>query len=94
MHSARNVGGSGDTQGQRTHGALGPLNDRKELTDDRAAMPVRDPYLLAQVRESFGSVVYSPKNHEKQADICFNKHRWQQGVLVALTASAPAPSWS
>ena len=46
----------------------------------------RDPYLLAQVRESFGRVVYSHKTHEKQADICFNKHRLQQGALVALTA--------
>lgn len=46
----------------------------------------RDPYLMAQVRESFGRVVYSHKIREKQADICFSKHRWQQGVLVALTA--------
>lgn len=46
----------------------------------------RDQYLLAQVRESFGRVVYSHKTHEKQADICFSKHRWQQGVLIALTA--------
>lgn len=45
-----------------------------------------DPYLLAQVRESFGRVVYSHKTHEKQADICFNKHRWQQAALIALTA--------
>lgn len=49
-------------------------------------MPERAPYLLAQVRESFGRVVYSHKTHEKQADICFSKHRWQQGVLIALTA--------
>ncbi|MGP9490026.1 hypothetical protein CIK76_13075 [Glutamicibacter sp. BW80] len=47
---------------------------------------VREPFLLAQVRESFGRVVYSHKTHEKQADICFTKHRWQQGVLVGLTA--------
>lgn len=52
----------------------------------RAGQVGRDPYLLAQVRESFGRVVYSHKAHEKQADICFTKHRWQQGVLVALTA--------
>jgi hypothetical protein len=45
-----------------------------------------DSYLLAQVRESFGRVVYSHKTREKQADICFTKHRWQQGVLIALTA--------
>lgn len=49
-------------------------------------MSDRDLYLLAQVRESFGRVVYSHKTHEKQADICFTKHRWQQGVLIALTA--------
>lgn len=46
----------------------------------------RDPYLLAQVRESFGRVVYSHKIHEKQADLCFSKHRWQQGSLILLTA--------
>lgn len=46
----------------------------------------RDQYPLAQVRESFGRVVYSHKTHEKQADICFTKHRWQQGVLIGLTA--------
>lgn len=77
-----------------THGVATSLGD-----DDRRDMPhetvgvtgsasrVRsDSYLLAQVRESFGRVVYSHKTHEKQADICFNKHRWQQGVLIALTA--------
>ncbi|OLT03498.1 hypothetical protein BJF90_25630 [Pseudonocardia sp. CNS-004] len=46
----------------------------------------REEYLLAQVREAFGRVVYSHKTHEKQADICFRRHRWQQGVLVAFTA--------
>lgn len=45
-----------------------------------------DPHLLAQVRESFGRVVYSHKTHEKQADICFGRHRWQQGILIGLTA--------
>lgn len=56
------------------------------MTHESAAAPDRDPYLLAQVRESFGRVVYSHKTHEKQADICFTKYRWQQGVLIALTA--------
>lgn len=46
----------------------------------------RDSYLLAQLREAFGRVVYSHKTQEKQADICFRRHRWQQGILVALTA--------
>lgn len=45
-----------------------------------------DVYLLAQVRESFGRVVYSHKTHEKQADLCFSRHRWQQGILITLTA--------
>ena len=42
--------------------------------------------ILFQVRESFGRVVYSHKVHEKQADICFCKHRRLQGVLAVLTA--------
>jgi hypothetical protein len=46
----------------------------------------RDEYLLAQIRESFGRVVYSHKTHEKQADICFAKYRLQQGLLVGFTA--------
>ncbi|WP_454229890.1 SLATT domain-containing protein [Propioniciclava flava] len=57
------------------------------MTDETAGDPDHDPYLLAQLREAFGRVVYSQKTHEKQADICFNKHRWQQGVLIALTAT-------
>lgn len=56
------------------------------MTDQSAAAPAPDPYLLAQVREAFGRVVYSHKTQEKQADICFTKHRWQQGTLIALTA--------
>lgn len=55
-------------------------------------MPANDPdpdsFLLAQVRESFGRVVYSHKTHEKQADICFRFHRIQQGALVVLTAAS------
>lgn len=42
--------------------------------------------LLAQIREAFGRVVYSHKTHEKQADLCFRKHRLQQAALVVLTA--------
>lgn len=56
------------------------------MADEQGAVPDRDLYLLAQIRESFGRVVYSHKTHEKQADICFTKHRWQQGVLIGLTA--------
>lgn len=36
-----------------------------------------DQRLLAQVRESFGRVVYSHKTHEKQADISFSRYQWQ-----------------
>lgn len=43
-------------------------------------------FLLAQVREAFGRIVYSQKTHEKQADLCFRKHRLQQAVLVGFTA--------
>lgn len=56
------------------------------MTSEPATAVDQDPYLLAQVRESFGRVVYSHKTQEKQADICFKQHRWQQGILVALTA--------
>ncbi|NUU06443.1 SLATT domain-containing protein [Leifsonia sp. C5G2] len=56
------------------------------MTDEDAAAAGRDRFLLAQVREAFGRVAYTHKTHEKQADICFTKHRWQQGVLIALTA--------
>lgn len=56
------------------------------MLTDPAVGTVRDEYLLAQVREAFGRVVYSNKTHEKQADICFGKYRWQQGILVAFTA--------
>ncbi|WP_314454043.1 SLATT domain-containing protein [uncultured Microbacterium sp.] len=56
------------------------------MTDSNSVGTERDQYLLGQVREAFGRVAYSHKTHEKQADICFTKHRWQQGVLIALTA--------
>lgn len=48
--------------------------------------PLYDQRLLAQVRESFGRVVYSHKIHEKQADISFSRYQLQQGILIALTA--------
>lgn len=48
--------------------------------------PLYDQRLLAQVRESFGRVVYSHKTHEKQADISFSRYKWQQATLIALTA--------
>lgn len=56
------------------------------MTSDEVITEDQDRYLLAQVREAFGRVVYSHKTQEKQADICFRRHRWQQGTLIALTA--------
>jgi hypothetical protein len=56
------------------------------MATDRAVETGRDEYLLAQVREVFGRVVYSHKTHEKQADLCFRKHRGQQAALVVFTA--------
>ena len=41
--------------------------------------------LVAQVREAYGRAAYTSKTQEKQADLCFQKHRTQQRVLVALT---------
>ncbi|SRR6266545_4912899 len=41
--------------------------------------------LLAQAREAYGRAAYTHKAHEKQADLCFQSHRWQQRLLVALT---------
>ncbi|GAA1089403.1 SLATT domain-containing protein [Pseudonocardia alni] len=56
------------------------------MNEELMVTPSFNRHLLAQVREAFGRVVYSHKTHEKQADICINKHRWQQAVLIALTA--------
>ncbi len=56
------------------------------MTTEKTLVPDCDPYLLAQVREAFGRVVYVHKTHEKQADICFGRHRLQQAALVVLTA--------
>jgi len=56
------------------------------VKSNKAAKGESTYLILSQVRESFGRVVYSHKVHEKQADICFLKHRWQQGILIGLTA--------
>lgn len=56
----------------------------KMSTEPPAASP--KDLLLAQIRESYGKVVYTHKKHEKQADLCFRNHRLQRGGLVALTA--------
>lgn len=42
--------------------------------------------LLAQIRELYGRAAYTHKTHEKQADICHQKHLWQRRGLVAMTA--------
>lgn len=55
------------------------------MAQDHVTSLDRDKHVLAQVREAFGRVVYSHKTHEKQADLCFRKHRWQQGLLVGFT---------
>ena len=56
------------------------------VKSNKAAKGESTYLILSQVRESFGRVVYSHKVHEKQADICFCKHRRLQGVLAVLTA--------
>ncbi|WOP19530.1 SLATT domain-containing protein [Raineyella sp. LH-20] len=56
------------------------------MSPEPATDDAHNEYLLAQVREAFGRVAYSHKTHEKQADLCFKRHRWQQGLLVAFTA--------
>lgn len=63
-------------------------DERSGMTNGEVASSDRDPLLLAEVRESFGRVAYSHKTHEKQADICFVRHRWLQGALITLTAAS------
>lgn len=48
----------------------------------------REAYLLAQVRESFGRVVYSHKTHEKEADKCHRWHLRYQWILAIVTAAS------
>lgn len=74
-----------DTSDSRKSAPRSPQANRSKPKHESTATD-RDPYLLSQVREAFGRVVYSHKVHEKQADICFVKYRWQQGTLIALTA--------
>lgn len=63
-------------------------SERGEMATGPAVETERDEYLLAQVREVFGRVVYSHKTHEKQADLCFRKHRGQQAALVIFTSAS------
>ena len=71
--------------GSRKSAPRSPQANRSKSKHESAAAD-RDPYLLSQVREAFGRVVYSHKVHEKQADIYFVKYRCQQGALIAFTA--------
>jgi hypothetical protein len=52
---------------------------------DSAGISGVNNLVLAQVREAYGRVAYTHKTHEKQADLCFQKHRRQQWFLVGLT---------
>jgi hypothetical protein len=56
------------------------------MSDAKQRMPDGRPHLLAQVREAYGRAAYTHKTHEKQADLCFQSHRWQQRLLIGLTA--------
>ena len=71
--------------GSRKSAPRSPQANRNK-PEHESATADRDPYLLSQVREAFGRVVYSHKVHEKQADIYFVKYRCQQGALIAFTA--------
>lgn len=63
----------------------GILDAMNAPTDGSFSQPDRE-ILLAQIRESYGRVVYTHKTHEKQADLYFQKHRCQQRFFVGLTA--------
>lgn len=53
-------------------------------TEERVPNGASGDLLLAQVREAYGRAAYTHKIHEKQADLCFQKHRRQQRLLVGL----------
>lgn len=56
------------------------------MSETEQEAPDARALLLAQIREAYGRVAYTHKTHEKQADIYFEKDRWQRGFLVVLTA--------
>lgn len=68
------------------------INDLTEECDMGEAPAAHDDngdkheLLLAQLRELYGRAAYTHKTHEKQADICYGKHRKQRLWLVGLTA--------
>lgn len=55
------------------------------MSDVEPPSPESRSLLLAQVREAYGRAAYTHKTHEKQADLSFQSHRWQQRLLIALT---------
>lgn len=55
------------------------MSDLEQPTPDGRSL------LLAQVREAYGRAAYTHKTHEKQADLCFRSHSWQQRLLIGLT---------
>lgn len=57
-----------------------------EPTEGTTVVEGNAELLLAQVRELYGRAAYTHKTHEKQADICYRKYRWQRRGLVAMTA--------
>lgn len=63
------------------------------MTPEPAVAEAHDEYLLAQVREAFGRVVYSHKTHEKQTDLCFKKHRCSSpgSPSAACSSASPCP---
>lgn len=42
--------------------------------------------LLSQVRDSYIRAAYTHKTHEKQADIYFNKNKWNKGIKIFLAS--------
>lgn len=69
--------------------------DRSELTDEQAAFPDRDPYLLAQVRETFGRVVYSHKTPPRRFWTSFQPSATSAiPMTVSMRSSSAASSSS
>lgn len=87
----RSEGPGGDRSSPRGTGRAGsrgpalPRNEARETSERGPLNQTGHGLLLAQVREAYGRAAYTHKTHEKQADLCFQKHRRQQWFLVALT---------
>lgn len=57
-----------------------------EVSTGNGSDSTDNSYLLIQLREAFGRVVYSHKTQEKQADISHQNHKLLQCALVTGTA--------